>query len=248
MKDSTNRFLMRVLNLFMWRGKLAGQENLPSKGPAVFIANHLETLGPIAAICSIPLRLHVWSNMLDEESVAVSLRWDFTERALHLKPPLSTRMATGISKIIVPLLRSLEYIPIHVGNPRRMADTLRSSVEILQQGKFVLLFPEDRPAPINPVTGLRPFQHIFVRLAEQYYAQTGERLEFTPVTIHAQRRLVVVGQPVAFDPHNPVGLERRRLKDILENLIITTYAQLEGGQAAGRPSPRTIQDPNKEIS
>jgi len=29
MKDSTNRFLMRVLNLCMWRRKLAGQENLP---------------------------------------------------------------------------------------------------------------------------------------------------------------------------------------------------------------------------
>jgi hypothetical protein len=248
MKDSTNRFLMNVLNLFMWRGKLAGQENLPSSGPAVFIANHLETLGPIAAICSIPLRLHVWSNMLDEENTNELLRWDFTERALHLKPPLSAWVAKGIANIIIPLLRSLEYIPIYVGDPRRMADTLDLSVKILRQCKFVLLFPEDRMAPINPETGLRPFQHIFPRLAERYYQQTGEPLKFFPVTIHAERRLVVIGKPVAFDPHNPVGQERRRMKAIMEDTIIATYRQLEEGQAAGLPTSQPIPNPNREIS
>ena len=248
MKDSTVHFLMSVLNLLVWRGKLAGQENLPQSGPAVFVANHLETLGPLAAICSIPLRLHVWSNMLDEETAADFLQWDFTERALHLKPPGSAWVAKGISKITVPLLRSLEYIPIHVGAPQRIMDTLDLSVAHLRQGKFVLLFPEDRPAPINPATGMRPFQHIFVRLAEKYYEQTGECLEFYPVTIHAQRRLVQVGQLVAFHPHNPPGQERRRLKDSLEETMIATYTQLEDGNGSSRPASQPKQDSPRDIS
>jgi hypothetical protein len=248
MKDSTNHFLMRVLNLFMWRGKLAGQENLPQDGPAVFVANHLEILGPIAAVCSIPLRLYVWSNMVDKETAVALLQWDVTERALHLKPPLSAWAANGLSKITVPLLRWLEYIPIHFGNPRRMADTLDLSAEVLRQGKFVLLFPEDRPAPINPATGLRPFQHIFGRLGESHYEQTGNCLKFYPVAIHAKQRLVVIGQPVAFDPHNSPGQERRRLKDIMENTIVGMYAQLEGGNISGLATPQPVQDSTKEIS
>jgi 1-acyl-sn-glycerol-3-phosphate acyltransferase len=53
-----NHFLMRVLKLFLWNGELVGEENLPRSGPAVFIANHLEAVGPIAAYCSIPFRLY----------------------------------------------------------------------------------------------------------------------------------------------------------------------------------------------
>ena len=223
MKDSTNHFLMRVINLFMWRGKLAGQENLPRVGPAVFIANHLETIGPIAAVSSIPLRLHVWSNMLDEENSVELLKLYFAERTLHLKPPISDWVAKTLSKITVPLMGSLDYIPIHVGDYRRMADTLSMSVNLLRQGKFLLLFPEDGMLPADPLTGINQFTHIFPRLGEMYYQQTGTCLQFYPVAIHAQKRRVMVGQPVAFNPLNPVGLERRRLRDLMEGSIKTMY-------------------------
>ncbi len=76
--------------------------------------------------------------------------------------------------------------------------------------------------PADPVTKMNPFMHSFARLGELYFAETGECLEFYPLTVHP-KKYVVVGKPVAFDPHNPVVLERRRLKDLMEETIKATY-------------------------
>ena len=60
------------------------------------------------------------------------------------------------------------------------------------------------------------------RLGELYYAETGERLRFYPVAVH-ESKSVRLGEPVLFDPYNPRGLERQRLKDRLETRIIAMY-------------------------
>ena len=63
------------------------------------------------------------------------------------------------------------------------------------------------------------------------YAETGQRLPFYPVAVHPQG-VVMVGQPVQFDPLNRPGLERHRLKNIMETTIRSMYLQLENPSAA----------------
>jgi hypothetical protein len=223
-----------VLDLFLWGGKLVGEENLPRRGPAVFIANHLDATGPIAAACSIPLRIHPWviADMMDKELAPIWLQADFVERQLHLKPPVSRWVARALCSISVPLFYSLGCIPVYANDYERMHTTLDMSMNILREGKFLLVFPEDYRLPMDPVTKMQPFQHSFVRLGERYYAETGDRLEFYPSTIHASGYLVM-GKPVVFNPLNPVGMERRRLNALMEDTIIAMYMQLEGGNTPG---------------
>jgi len=57
-------------------------------------------------------------------------------------------------------------------------------------------------------------------------------LEFYPLTIHGTGNLVV-GKPVAFNPLNQVGAERRRLNELMEDSITAKYMNLEGGNASG---------------
>jgi hypothetical protein len=227
MKDGLYQFIVGLLDLFLWGGELVGEENLPRRGPAVFIANHHEATGPIAAACSIPLRLFAWivADMVDEEKAAAYLKWDFVERTLRLKPPLSERVAKRLSKITVPFLRSLGCIPVYKGEYERMVDTLRLSMDILLQGNFLLVFPEDNMLPADPETGMRPFLRSFARLGEMYYAETGERLEFYPVAVHPAG-FVKIGLPVAFNPLNPVGQERHRLKNLMEDTIREMFLQI----------------------
>jgi hypothetical protein len=236
MKDGLYQFIVGTLDIFLWGGRLAGEENLPQKGPAVFIANHHEALGPIAVYCSLPLRLYTWSvaDMVDKKMAAAYLKWDFVERTLHLKPPVSAWVAKAISNISVPFLGSLGCIPVYKGMYDQMVDTLRLSMDVLRQGKFLLVFPEDNLLTKDSETNIAPFQRSFARLGEMYHAETGGRLEFYPVAVHP-KGLVMVGKPVAFDPLNRMGLERSRLKDVMEKSVRSMYLQVEtraGAEAA----------------
>ena len=236
MHDVLYQFIVGVLDLFVWGGELVGEENLPRRGPAVFIANHHEAAGPIATDCSIPLRMYAWAvaDMLDEGKAAAWLKWDFVERTLHINPPASAWVAKRLSKLTVPFLRSLGCIPVYKGDYDHMVDTLRLSMDVLRQCKFLLVFPEDNLLPADPQTKLKPFQRSFARLGEMYYQETGERLEFYPVTVHPSG-VVMVGRPVAYDPLNALGLERHRLKDLMEDTIRAMYLQMEhapGSEAA----------------
>jgi 1-acyl-sn-glycerol-3-phosphate acyltransferase len=234
MKDEMYQFIVGVLDLFLWGGELIGEENLPRRGPAVFIANHLDATGPIAAACSIPLRIHPWviADMMDKDLAPIWLQTDFTERQLHLKPPVSRWLSKALCRISVPLFYSLGCIPVYANAYERMRETMEMSMAVLREGKFLLVFPEDYRLQRDPVTKMQPFQHSFARLGEVYYADTGERLRFYPVVIHASGHLVV-GKPVTFNPLNPVGPERRRLKELMEDTIKAMYMQLEGGNPAG---------------
>ena len=228
MNDTAYQFITSVLDLFLWGGELIGEENLPKHGPAVFIANHLETTGPIGIACSIPLRLYTWTvgDMVDKERAPAYLNWDFVERQFHLKPPLSLWVATALSKITVPMLKSLGVVPVYRGY-EHLPETLEQSLALLLEDKFLLIFPEDNLLPYDPVTNMSAFQKSFVRVAEVYYERTGQRLVFFPVAAH-NSGYVMVGKPVLHNPLNPVGQERHRLKDLLEREVIRMYMELDG--------------------
>jgi 1-acyl-sn-glycerol-3-phosphate acyltransferase len=237
MNDTLYHFLTGVLDLFVWGGELVGEENLPQRGPAVFVANHLGSLGPIAAVCSIPLRLNPWiiADMVDPDLAPAYLEWDFIQRNFPLKPPLSKYAGRVLAKITVPLLRSLGCIPVYKGY-ENMHKTWEQSLAVLLEDKFLLIFPEDANIAYDPVTKMSAFQKSFVRLGEMYYEKTGRRLMYYPVAIHGSG-IVMVGQPVLHNPLNRPGLERHRLKDLMEDAVRAMYLKVEGERTGGVLTP-----------
>jgi len=238
MNDTVYQFIVGVLDMLIWGGKLEGEENLPPRGPAVFVANHLESTGPIAVCCSVPLRMYSWiiGDMVDPQRAPEWLRWDFVERTLHLEPPVSRWVARGLAKVTVPLLRSLGTVPVYHGAYEHMQESLKLSMDVLRQGRFLLVFPEDNQGVLDPATKMQPFQRSFVRLGEMYYEETGERLQFYPVAVHGSG-VVQVGKSVAHNPFNPPGMERHRVKVLVEESIQSMYLQLEGGSLSGVFAP-----------
>ncbi len=237
MRQSLYKFIVRTVDLFLWRGKLVGGENLPQAGPAVFVANHLDAMGPIGVSCSFPLYLHGWvvADMMDGELAPAWLQWDFAERQLHLKPPFSRWFSRGLCKLVVPLFYSLGCIPVYRGDYERMRTTLEMSMEIIRQGGFLLIFPEDNRLPMDPLTRMQPFQRTFARLGERYHTETGKNLPFYPVAVHPDK-VVQVGKPVAYDPLNPAGVERNRLKQLMESTIQEMYLGMNGRKEAAKSS------------
>ena len=224
MSDLTYQFFSRVLKLVYWHGTLLGGENLPTQGPAVFVANHLATAGPIGVVCTIPLRFYTWiiADMVDKQRAPDYLRQDFIETSLKLKPPFSIYFARALSRLTVPFLTSIGCIPVTRGDGKELV----LSVAALKEGKAVLVFPEAPELEIDPLTQMRPFLKGFTRLGEMFYAETGQSLPFYPVAVHASKR-VRVGEAVLFDPANPRSLERLHLKHLLESKIQQMYLELD---------------------
>lgn len=223
--DRAYHIIVSILEAFMWDGELLGGENLLN-GPGVIVANHMGSIGPVGLCSSLPMRLYPWvlGDTVDAVKGPQNVRKDFVEKILHLQPPLSEVVARGICKISTPLLLSLGCIPVPDTHQEQEA-TYRTSLDLLKQGKFLLIVPEDiRIGPIDPLTGMHPFKHGFLRIGELYYQETGKRLPFYPVAIH-EVGLVMVGTPVSYNPINEPRMERFRLINLLEQTIKGMYME-----------------------
>ena len=232
MNDATYFLIVRTIARLLWRGSLHGAENLPEAGPAVFVANHLGPQGPIAAVCSLPLRFYPWivAEMVDKRLAPDYLRIDFVEPSLRLKPPLSGAVAWALALITVPMLTALGCLPVNREDHADSHEALQASLALLRAGKIVLIYPEDPRREADPQTKMKPFMKGFTRLGELFFAETEDRLRFYPVAVHESKK-VMLDEPIFFDPHNPRGLERQRLKDRLEGAIREMYLGM-GGESA----------------
>lgn len=236
MNETLYRFVSWGFQELIWGGDLLGAEELPERGPAVFVSNHLGALGPIAVGASIPLRLHAWTHadMLNPHLAPDYLRRDFVEGQLHLTSPFSHWLAHAISRIHVPLLNAVGCVPIY-NTPESLLETFRLSVDLLAQGECLLVFPENPNLPVDPRYQMRPFKKGFARLGELFYERTKKILPFYPLAVHAESFTVRVGRPIRYNPLGDSFKERLRLKNLLERTIHEMYLQASEGEIVQLP-------------
>jgi 1-acyl-sn-glycerol-3-phosphate acyltransferase len=238
LNETLYRFVSWGFQELIWGGDLLDADNLPERGPAVFVSNHLGALGPIAIIASVPLQLHTWAHeeMLDPQFAADYVRRDFVERQLHLPRPLSDWLARGIARIHVPLLRGIGCLPVrhtHEG----LNETFGLSADLLEQDKCLIVFPEDPGLPADPRTKITPFKKGFILLGQLLYERTKQILPFYPLAVHAQSLTVRVGKPIRYNPFNIPENERIRIRDLLEQSIREMYLRASQIEIVQLPLP-----------
>lgn len=224
LNDRAYFLIARILEAFMWDGELVGEENL-RQGPGVIVANHLGAIGPVGICCAMPIRLYPWAKgaTVDKIEGPDTVRKEFVEPVLHLKPPLSGLIAKGLCKISIPLLLSLGCIPVPATHLAQEA-TFRQSIDLLKQGKFLLVVPKDSFSVPDPRTGIGSFKRGFLHIGEMYAQETGLRLPFYPVTVH-QAGLVIIGKPIEYNHLNNARMERFRMVYLLEEVVKTMYLE-----------------------
>jgi len=116
----------------------------------------------------------------------------------------------------------------------RLRSTYRISMELLEQGGSLIIFPE-RDEHFNNI--VYAFQDRFIDLARFYYKKTGKSLPFVPMYIAPTLRRVLYGKPIRFDPAAPIESERARICRYLQEEIT----------AIARSLPRHIVVPYRNI-
>ena len=206
------RFLVR---LFSPHYQLAGIENLP-EGACVLVGNHSQMFGPIAGELYTPGRHAVWCA---GEMMSWSEVQPYAYRDFWSGKPKGVRWSYKIlSYLITPIavcvFNNAHTIPVY--HDSRLITTFRRSMEELEKGGRIVIFPECYDEHNNIV---HAFQDKFVDLARFYHKKTGRALQFVPVYLAPKLSVITFGEPVRFDPLAPIAEERRRICGLLMDRI-----------------------------
>ena len=204
-----------LVRIFYPRIRISGAKKLPEKD-AVIVANHSQMNSPIAFELYSPVRRYTWcvGEMMELREVPEYAFRDFWSE----KPLWNRWFFKGLSYVIAPLavcvFNNADTIAVY--HDARLVNTFRESMERLQEGADIVIFPEcDRP--YNHI--LYDFQDKFVDIARFYYRKTGKELQFVPAYMCPELKRLVFGKPVRFDADSPVSEERERICTYLKQEI-----------------------------
>ena len=209
------RIIRRAVDLVYPEMELVGLEQLP-KEPCVVVGNHSQIHGPIVTEERLPFDHYTWCawQMMDKKEVSDYAYRDFwwdKPRAVQWLYWLASRI---IKYPAVYIMTHAHTIPVY--HDSRCLTTFRRSLEKLQGGFHLVIFPECRREYNNI---LYDFQDRFIDLARMYYNKTGKRLSFVPMYLAPKLKKIVFGQGIVFDPDAPKDAERRRIKQALMDSI-----------------------------
>lgn len=183
--------------------------------PGVFVFNHGEFYGPIAAVVFLPYDIRPWilHKMIDKEHITKYI-YDSTFSTIKVLPDfLSKIIARVLSPVIVWALNSFDPIPVYRGTARDIIKTFSLSIECLSAGDSILLFPENPEERYQEK--ISAFYRGFANLGKLYYKKKGERITFYPVHASKRKHVLRIGQGVKYNPENGKK-ERDRIVNALE--------------------------------
>ncbi len=221
------RLLMFVLRCAMPH-QLKGVENvhLQEDDPIVYLCNHSQLYGPVAGMLYCPGYTRPWSisELCCDVQEATAYVKRYTLKGVNWADKTKTRVARFLAAKVLHLMQKVRSIPVFRHKPRELMNTFRQSVEALQSGANLLIFPEDPDTdPDSPgYKSGRPPELFrgFPMLAQVYYNRTGKRCRFMPMVCFKDGRTVSFGTEILYDPDNDPIAERDRI-------VQETYDQMQ---------------------
>ena len=215
-KSPITRLLALFLRLF-YRRKVIGGENIDSSQASVFVCNHGLAAGPITAVLYFPVLFRVWINatMLNCKEASASMEDTFRDN-FKLVGRLGRKAFCHVASwLVCHVLKSYEPIPVYKGNTRKTVETISLSIDALNRGENLLIFPE-KPADRYDDESFKDFNTGFATLGRAYYKRTGRRLVFYPVFSDGPTHTFIIGEPVTYDPENEPHSEKIRISSELQ--------------------------------
>jgi hypothetical protein len=229
------RIIKGTLDLFYRKYSIEGLELLPSEA-VILVGNHSQVHGPLVGELRLPFPRKTWcaSEMMERDKVAEYAFRDFWSQNPKWTHPFYRALAHAIVPLSVLLFNHAETIPVYRDN--RVLSTFRTTVQTLEAGTSVLIFPE-HDVRFNHI--LDDFQDHFIDLARLCYKRSGKALAFVPMYICPALGKVCFGEPVRYDPTAPMDAERVRIKQALAERITALADALPRHRVVPyRPQPK----------
>lgn len=185
--------------------------------PGVFVFNHGEVYGPIAAVVFLPYDIRPWilDKMIDKREIRNHIYEGTFGKITWLPVFLRKLLAAALSPIVVWALKSFDPIPVYRGAGRDVIKTFRLSIECLNSGDSILLFPENPEEEYGEKVS--EFYSGFAGLGRMYHRDAGKSVTFYPVFASKKSRMLRIGAGVTYDPEGRG--EKARIVKALQNAM-----------------------------
>ncbi len=222
------RIVKKILTLFYRRPKvysLAG--DIAEK--SIIVANHCSKKGPVFYELYLPVYNVKWGayQMLQN----FNFRFHYLRDVYYIQKKgknkfLATILATFEATFSKFFYKGLKFVGTYPDI--RFKDTVKKSIEILDDNTSVLIFPENSNDGYFDV--LTEFFSGFAFLAEQYYKKRGEDVPIYPVYFHSKKRVMLIGKPCFMHDYIDQGYTRDEIADIFKNKVNDLYFMIERGE------------------
>ena len=235
------KFILRPF----YRHRVVGRENVVPDEDAscVFVCNHGEIYGPVVTSLYVPYSFRPWvtSEMCDPAVIAEYIYTNTFSRQkwipARLRRPFCDRIA---GPALAWIMRSVDCIPVYHGNPRQLMTTFRNTVEAMEAGDNILVFPENGGAGEGGRfvrEGVGQFFTGFATIGQLYFRRTGKCCRFIPIYANKRGRTIEFGKAVRYDGNNPPNDEKDRICEVLRTEMLR-MAGGENAEGGGAGDPR----------
>jgi len=234
------RIIMAVLRPIM-RHKVIGRENVKTEDfPAIFVCNHGEIYGPVAAVLYLPYYFRPWidERMLNTKKIAPHVYKGTLIHQKWLPGRAAKRWVARLIGVLAPwAFSAFDPIPVYRENLRSIFKTFDLSVKAMQAEENILLFPED---PDKTRDGryaegdVGSFFTGFAHVGKAYYAKTGKCATFYPIYSDKKKRIFQIGSGIRYNPENPQAEEKLRIARELNQVM---KQMTEAGEQTARRKP-----------
>lgn len=195
-------------------------DSVPEK--AIVVSNHSAKKGPMAMELNYPAFNVKWGahDML-EGYVA---RYKYLRNVLYIQKMGKKKFPATVKAAFEAIFskyvyRGMKFIPTYTD--MRFMNTLKYSMQVLDEGASVMIFPEDSSKGyFDELTSAFPG---FVMLAERYYKKTGEDVPVIPAYYYKKGAKIIIGKPLYVQELIAEGLSREEIAERFKNEINSLY-------------------------
>lgn len=218
--DSKNKpflftFLKVMVSVFYRKRTFIGIENIPNE-PAIIIGNHAQMHGPLTSEMYFPTKKYIWciSNMMSIKEVPKYAYKDFWSH----KPKIFRFFYKLLSYIIAfPSAYCFNKADtIAVYKDARLIHTFKTTIEKLNEGANIVIFPECEKEFNNIIN---EFQDKFIDVAKLYYKKYEKEISFVPMYNAPSLKIVVFGKPIKYNHELDIEKQRKSICDYLKQEI-----------------------------